>query len=169
VWNDTEIPLAFFITFRSYGTWLHGDERGSIDRFHNAYKSPYLPENQFWRENNASKLKNAPVKLDAQMRRLVSDAIRDCCVQRKWELLALNPRTNHVHSVVVTGAMRGEPALNAFKGNATRFLREGGAWTSERTPWARKGSCRSLWNERSVANAVDYVINGQGGDLPDFD
>jgi hypothetical protein len=42
-------------------------------------------------------------------------------------LLALNPRTNHVHSVVVTGAMKGEPALNAFKGTATRFLREGGA------------------------------------------
>jgi hypothetical protein len=25
-------PLAFLITFRCYGTWLHGDERGAVDR-----------------------------------------------------------------------------------------------------------------------------------------
>jgi hypothetical protein len=43
MWNDTDIPLAHLITFRSYGTWLHGDKRGSVDRFHNQYKSPYLP------------------------------------------------------------------------------------------------------------------------------
>ena len=32
MWNDTDIPLAYLISFRCYGTWLHGDERGSIDR-----------------------------------------------------------------------------------------------------------------------------------------
>lgn len=32
MWNDTEIPLAIFFAFRAYGTWLHGDERGSVDR-----------------------------------------------------------------------------------------------------------------------------------------
>ncbi|MGH9933202.1 MAG: hypothetical protein ACREA9_28800 [Pyrinomonadaceae bacterium] len=31
VWNDTETPLAYFISFRSYGTWLHGDKPG-LDR-----------------------------------------------------------------------------------------------------------------------------------------
>ena len=25
-------PLAYFITFTCYGNWLHGDERGSVDR-----------------------------------------------------------------------------------------------------------------------------------------
>ena len=24
VWNDTDMPLAYLITFRCYGTWLHG-------------------------------------------------------------------------------------------------------------------------------------------------
>ncbi len=27
------IPLAYLITFRSYGTWLHG-RAGAVDRFH---------------------------------------------------------------------------------------------------------------------------------------
>ena len=35
-------PIAYFITFRTYGTWLHGDERGSTDRDHNAYDTPLL-------------------------------------------------------------------------------------------------------------------------------
>jgi len=32
MWNDTDLPLAHLITFRCYGTWRYGDERGSIDR-----------------------------------------------------------------------------------------------------------------------------------------
>jgi len=42
MWNDTDIPLGYLISLRCYGTWPHGDRRGSIDRFHNRYKSPYL-------------------------------------------------------------------------------------------------------------------------------
>jgi hypothetical protein len=30
--DDNEFPLAYFISFRTYGTWLHGDERGSVNR-----------------------------------------------------------------------------------------------------------------------------------------
>jgi hypothetical protein len=37
------------------------------------------------------------------------------------------------------------------------------------SPWAEKGSKRRLWNERSVSNAINYVINGQGNDRRDFD
>jgi hypothetical protein len=40
--KDDHIPLAYLITFRSYGTWLHGKE-GSVDRFHNVYGQPKLP------------------------------------------------------------------------------------------------------------------------------
>src|ERR1700747_68137 len=32
-----DIPLAYLITFRCYGTSLHGDEQGSIDRHQNQY------------------------------------------------------------------------------------------------------------------------------------
>jgi REP element-mobilizing transposase RayT len=169
MWNDTEIPLAYFISFRCYGTWLHGDDRGSIDRFHNAYKSPYLPANEIWKDNNKAKLKGEPVKLNALRRKACMDAIRKTCEVRKWSLLALNTRTNHIHTVVEIGVKKGELALNAFKANATRQMRQDGCWEFDHSPWAGKGSCRRLWNERSVANAVDYVINGQGGELPVFD
>ena len=35
-------PLAYFSTFTTYGTWLHGDERGSVDREHNQVGTPWL-------------------------------------------------------------------------------------------------------------------------------
>ena len=54
MWNDTDIPLAYLITFRCYGTWLHGDRRGSIDRFHNRYKSPYVEANARWHHHNVT-------------------------------------------------------------------------------------------------------------------
>ena len=30
--DDNDFPLAYLITFRCYGTWLHGDKRGSYRR-----------------------------------------------------------------------------------------------------------------------------------------
>ena len=99
----------------------------------------------------------------------VDRAIRETCELRKWHLHTLNARTNHVHVVVSIGSIKPERALIAFKANATKHLRQDGHWRHDSTPWAEKGSQRSLWNERSVAQAIDYVLYGQGDDLPEFE
>ncbi len=168
MWNDTDTPLAYFISFRTYGTWLHGDARGSIDRFHNRYRSQYIPPNPLWHRFNEQQLRTSPLILGAPQRKSIELAVRDTCRIRNWLLLAFNVRTNHVHTVVVANR---EPdlVLTAFKSNATRRLREENLWLDGISPWARKGSKRRLWNEKSVANAIDYVLYGQGDDLPDFD
>ena len=88
---------------------------------------------------------------------------------RNWQLLAINVRTNHAHAVVAIGALPPERALNAFKTNPTRQMRENDCWPEAHSPWADKWSNRYLWNEESAQRAIDYVINGQGGPLPDFD
>jgi len=161
--------LACLITFRCYGTWLHGDERGSVDRFHNHYRSPYLSASEMRRQHSARKLKCEPVTLEAAQRESVEMAIRETCAFRTWLLQAINVRTNHVHVVVTIGAIPPERALNAFKANATRRLRQEGHWNYQHSPWADKGSKRYLWNERSMERAVDYVTNGQGDELPESD
>jgi REP element-mobilizing transposase RayT len=169
MWNDTDTPLAYFISFRTYGTWLHGDKRGSIDRFHNRYRSPYKSPNKNWQRENESLLKTEPLILKARERKSIESAIRDTCTRRQWRLQAINVRTNHVHTVVSATRHKAGLVLNAFKANATRQLRQDGLWAHSFSPWADKGSKRKLWNEQSVAKAIDYVLNGQGGDLPDFD
>jgi REP element-mobilizing transposase RayT len=169
MWNDTDIPLAYLITFRSYGTWLHGDARGSIDRFRNLYKSPYIEPDKRWQKHNTQTLRGKPLMLSAAQRESVEKAIRETCTLRQWHLQAINVRTNHIHVVVSIGNVKPERALNAFKANATRQMRQDGCWKQAHSPWADKGSKRSLWNERSIERAVDYVVNGQGDELPDFD
>lgn len=169
MWNDTDLPLAYLITFRCYGTWLHGDERGSIDRFHSRYQSPYLPRSDRRRDRNERELKSKPLILDATQRRCIDLAVREVCVNREWLLHALNVRTNHVHDVVSIGTAKPERALNAFKAYATRRMRLDGNWAEPHSPWADKGSQRRLWSERSLALAIDYVIDGQGGELPDLE
>lgn len=168
MWNDTDTPLAYLITFRTYGTWLHGDERGSVDRFHNRYRSPYIPPNAKWHRYNERRLRAEPLILRANQRKAIKEAIVETCRIRKWYLWAFNIRTNHVHTVV-TANRQPEIVLNAFKANATRELKESGFWRHPFSPWVRKGSKRRLWNERSIARAIDYVLFGQGEDLPDFD
>ena len=168
MWNDTDTPLAYFISFRTYGTWLHGDKRGSIDRFHNVYGSPYIPADARWQKYKQQLLKAKPLILNAKQRAVVGDAIRATCRIRQWSLLAINVRTNHVH-IVVTAQKKPEIVLNAFKANATRELRQKRLWPHAFSPWAFKGSKRRLWNEKSIERAIHYVLYGQGDDLPDFD
>src|SRR5256885_12318780 len=124
MWNDTDIPLAYFISFRTYGTWLHGDKRGSIDRFHNRYRSPYIPPNKNWQAHNQQQLKAKPLILKARHRNSVEAAIRETCDVRKWQLQAINVRTNHLHTVVSAGLEKASILLNAFKAKAPPPLRQ---------------------------------------------
>lgn len=169
MWNDTDIPIAHLISFRCYGTWLHGDERGSIDRFHNRYQEPYIAPNDGWKAYISTKLKSEPVILSAEQRTTVERAIREVCDYRRWALHAANVRTNHAHTVVSIGAYSSKFALNSFKAYSTRHLRQSGLWSYSHSPWSDKGSRRHIWNEEELQRAIDYVVNGQGGPLPDFD
>ncbi len=157
MWNDTDIPLAYLFTFRCYGTWLHGDERGSVDRFHNQYGSPRIAPNEKWQQYKTQLLKHSPVNLDAAKRNAVESAVRETCELRNWSLLAVSVRTNHVHMVVSVGTAKPKNALIALKANATKQMRQNDCWRHEHSPWAEKGSKRRLWNERHIELAIDYV------------
>ncbi len=158
---DEGIPLGYHITFRSYGTWLHGDARGSVDRFHNRFGAPRIPRNEQWHEYNRKQLKHPPVILKPLQRELIESAIREICTTRKWTLWVTNARTNHIHSVI-SALCKPERIRSAIKANATKKLREAGLWQLESTPWARKGSIKWLWTERALMNAIVYVETEQG-------
>jgi len=40
--RSQRISLSLLYHFRTYGTWLRGDERGSMDREHNRYGTPRI-------------------------------------------------------------------------------------------------------------------------------
>ena len=162
--DDNEFPLAYLITFRCYGTWLHGDRRGSMDRKHNAFSAPRISLNPSLEHSDRQQLKYPQATLSASQRAAVEKAVRGVCHFRRYLLRALNVRTNHAHSVV-TAMCKPEPMLNAFKSNSTRALRRAGLIGPSQKPWARHGSTIYLWKERDVAKAIEYVMLGQGDEL----
>src|SRR4030095_1671012 len=122
--QDRRQPLAYLITFRCYGTCLHGEQRGSMDRRHyNRYGTPDMPVNKRIFDEEKASLKSPPFVLTPAQRAVVAAAIREVCDRRGYTLYAVNARTNHVHSVVGTEA-KPEHMMNSFKSYATRKLRE---------------------------------------------
>ncbi len=65
--QDRNAPLAYLISIRLYATWLHGDERGSMNRrTNNLYGTPKNPFNVNLAKHEISLLKHSPLKLDAR-------------------------------------------------------------------------------------------------------
>jgi REP element-mobilizing transposase RayT len=163
--QDHSSPVGFLITFRCYGTWLHGDERGSIDRHHHVYGAPGLAPSALRQQHDRELLKQPPVILNSRQRQIAETAIRETCAIRGWQLWTVNARTNHVHAVV-SANKKPEAILSALKANATRAMKEAGVWISELSPWEFRGSKKYLWDDKQLADAIAYVEYDQGEPLP---
>jgi len=149
-------PLAYFLTWTTYGTWLHGDERGSVDRDHNQYGEPYLEPAEGLRRYESKQLKQAPVQLNPRQRDLVEEIIRRDCRHRGYQIFALNCRSNHIHIVVQANGVRPERVMTQFKSYATRGLREMDSLSGKKV-WTAGGSKRYLFTEEAIERAVQYV------------
>ncbi len=155
-------PLAYFLTWTTYGAWLPGDERGWVER-----PGRFQPANPRFREAARSLLKDEPCVLDPEQRRLVEDTIARHCRIRGWHLHAVNCRAQHVH-VVVTALVHPKIVRDQFKAWCTRRLKElqrvSPAEASQPVRvqwWTEGGSQRWLNKEESLEMAILYVRDCQ--------
>ncbi|NOZ40535.1 MAG: hypothetical protein GXP24_09950 [Planctomycetes bacterium] len=162
--STSEFPPAYLITFRTYGSWLHGDTKGSVDRVHNRPDTDLVPPDERKFGAMQSRMSGNAVTLDESQRLCVEQAIAGVCEYRAWELLTIHVRTNHVH-VVVAAPVDPEKVMNDFKVWATRKLRKAKLFDADAKIWSRHGSTRYLWDERAKEDAGHYTVNGQGVDL----
>jgi len=162
---ESGAPAAYLISFHTYGTWLHGRDEGSVDPEHNVPRTPFLDPDERREREEFARLKHEPMVLDDARRDAVADAIREVVAHRGWTLHALHVRTNHVH-VVVSGPAPPERVMNDFKSYATRRMVERGTLPAGTKAWARHGSTRYLWREDELRGACEYVLEGQGAELP---
>ncbi|MDR1492084.1 MAG: transposase [Planctomycetaceae bacterium] len=96
------------MTFTTYGTWLHGDKRGSYKK-----GQGYIESKDNLMET--VRLKEKAVILTNKQRELMDNVIVEICQYRSWELHARNVRTNHIHIVVTAQNTRPEKIINDFK------------------------------------------------------
>src|SRR5215470_8580668 len=161
-------PLAYFITFTTYGTWLHGRAAGSVDREHNAPGTPFLPADADMEAERRKALRQEPYALDEPRQAVVLRTIREVAAHRGWKLWAVHVRTNHVH-IVVTAACKPEKVMSDLKAWASRRLREAFGEDADRDRWTQHGSTRYLWDVASLDGAIVYVLDEQGDRMACFD
>lgn len=151
-------PLAYLLTWTTYGTWLPGDPRFWVKK-NGGFQSPDLA-----RERAAAELLKEPTfRLSDQQRQLVEATIAAHCAIRGWRLHAINCRTNHVH-VVVTAAVHPDRVVGQFKSWCTRRLNESLlAVNSEgrRQLWTEGSSTRYINDDLGLEGAITYVRDAQ--------
>ena len=150
-------PIAFFITWTTYGTWLHGDPRGSFDQ-----DGQYVQPDQRRREAAKELMTDDPVILTDEQRAIVDAVIVEHCAIRGWVLHTRNVRTNHVHVVVsapVDGTrVRAELKLWASaRLSAHAGLAPGEGKNGARRWFTEKGNIEEVWDDRHLASAIEYV------------
>ena len=157
-------PLAYHLTWTTYGTWLPGDARGWVQSGVPGVQPPDMERERRAREG----MSESAVVLTPEQRALVAETVHEHARIRGWTVHAVNVRTNHVH-VVVSCACPGPKARDEFKLWTSRRLSDQAGLT---TPVARKAGRRHWWteggdvrgidDERYLENAAEYVANGQG-------
>lgn len=162
LYEENDYPQGYLITFCTYGTWLHGDERGSVGRNGlNVYGMPRLTTNWGLESSMKKEMKGEPVVLDREKRDVVGAAVKELCQRRLYQLQADYVGANHAH-IVLTAQRKPERIAMELKANATKMLREAGLIATNERIWSRGGSHRYLWKPRHVSAAVSYVLYGQG-------
>ncbi len=150
-------PLAYFITYTTYGTWLHGDQRGSIIIKNSIARK--LDKHTRLYSHEHQQLKNAPVILDPAKRRIVLDTIIKHCDIRKWKLYAVHVRTNHVH-IVVKADKSADNTAKELKSWPTRILRNNGYDIPQ--VWTDGKSKKMIFTEAKLKEKIHYVVYEQG-------
>jgi REP element-mobilizing transposase RayT len=161
------VPLAYFLTFSCYGTWLQGREPGSVDGAHNQFGAPLLPPDPDHLTQMRRRLAEPPFELDAPRRHIVRATIEEVSRYRGWQLLAAHVRPRHVH-LVVCGEADPDKMLDDYKAYATRRLKEAGFDRQRRRRWTEGGSTRFLWKPEQVEAAISYVVIEQGEPMEVF-
>ena len=152
-----KFPLAYLITWTTYGTWLHGDDRGSFDRH-----GDYLSSDPARRDAEAAMLVEDPVYLTPDQRAVVDAILVEACGNLGWVLHTRNVRTNHVH-VVVSAAEDGKRIRSRLKALASLRLSEHAGFlpsagkNGARKWFTEKGNVEEIWDDRHLAEVIDYV------------
>ena len=151
---------TWHITFGTYGTRLHGDDRPTVDRDHNELGEPFLePDPKRWR-GDRNRMKAAPVYLTREQCLFIQLTLIAICARGGWTLRTCSAASDHVHLVIdIIPAVHGEKARRLIKRWLTQALNErwpraeGLAW------WADEGSNKVVGNEDYLNPAVPCVFN----------
>ena len=164
---NKETPIAYFITFRTYGSWCHGDPRTSVDRQRNKINTLRIQANDGFHTSMVKMQKQDFIIFNREQGEIILDGMVHACNKYHWRLYALHIRTNHVH-VTVRSERTPEHVMTQLKAHATRFLRVKNSFPKDKKIWSRHGSTKYIWDPMSLYLTNEYTIERQGQKMAYF-
>ena len=149
-------PLALFITWTVYGTFLPGDVRGWRHRAKGAHTASHRLEK--WHRD---RLNHDVVLLNSEMRVVAKSALLEACRIRQWTTWAVNVRSNHVHVVLTAPDYAPTVVRDQLKAKATRDLRQCFDIWKDRPVWSAKGDIEFMDTEKDIDDCAIYVLEAQ--------
>lgn len=159
--SDDYFPPAYFITFTTYGNWVHADARGSVNPQHNEFGTPRIKPNPDFEKLMRERLRDSPFILNEAQRETVLQSIIHSCQYYHWRPYAVHVRTNHVH-ILLHAQERPDMVTIKIKAFATKFLRKNHPTIPTQKFWTRGKSARYIWDLAFLSLAHDYIIEDQG-------
>lgn len=151
---------SWHITFGTYGTRLHGDDRPTVDRPHNRREQPFVGRDPDRAEQARGRMRGESVYLNAPQRGVVEATVPGLCERGGWtyRMCAAPADEDHVH-VLLEATPTIDP--DAIRKWLKRWLGEaltrrwskptGGRW------WASGGSCKPIKDEAYLNNVYHYI------------
>jgi len=110
--------IGYMLTWRTYGTWLQGDERGYVK------DGQLLNKNETLEQVNKTNLKKQPIKFDTKQKEIVKDSIVQEAKRLRQKVIALTVSSSHIHLLVNKTSESIETAAALYKTAARTALKE---------------------------------------------
>jgi len=149
-------PLAYFMTWTVYGTHLPGCEKWWRNRSEISL-SP-RPKLEEWCRKE---LRYPVLTLSVDERHVVKSTVELHANIRKWNLWAVNARSNHVHVVISTQSVLWNVIRDQLKAYCTGDLRLDFSRWRGRPVWTKGGDCEFIDTMDELENVINYVLYGQ--------
>ncbi len=149
-------PLAYHITVGTYGTRLHGDDRGTVDRAMNQPGDPIIGRVEQWQRMERANLRFPPRLFAPEQMRLVESQVPAICARGGWTLQAHATAPDHTHTIL-TGSADGTLIRKLFKRWLGQALADHVPLQPDETFWAECGSVKWVWTDDYLIAVKAYV------------
>lgn len=149
------------ITFTTYGTRLHGDERGTVDRHHNQPSTFTLAPDPSRQATARARMSAEPVVLTPEQRRFLESTLPELCADLGLTHLVSAAAPDHIHLLVqISENTHGKRARALIKRRLTQALDQ--SWSCPKRAdgsswWSEGGSARAVRDEHYRINAIRYI------------
>ena len=162
------IDRFWLFTWTTYGSWLPGDDRGSVTRVIQPEQSHRGENDHFETPPTAaipaladlarSRLRCHPIRLTKPQAELLITQFQETCDFRRWFFGAAAIMANHIHVLLgVTGDPDPDHILRDLKSYGSRALNRNGNRPASGTWWTQSGSKRKNPDETAVRNSIAYI------------